>query len=178
MQSGGGTIGVSNRIRLRGPTSINLSNDPLLVIDGLVSNNNSSNFSVGVGGATTSRLDDINPQDIEDIQVLKGAAATALYGTGAANGVIQITTKRGKAGKARWGIYTEAGSERSLIPEADPLVSTNYRQIGRGPNRPARQLRTRGADVAHVRQPRHPLRQLAVRQCLAVPHRWRQSRRP
>ncbi|MCC7053796.1 MAG: SusC/RagA family TonB-linked outer membrane protein [Gemmatimonadaceae bacterium] len=133
VQSGGGTIGVSNRIRLRGPTSINLSNDPLLVIDGLVSNNNSSNFSVGVGGATTSRLDDINPQDIEDIQVLKGAAATALYGTGAANGVIQITTKRGKSGKARWGIYTEAGSERSLVPESDPLTSTNYRQIGRGP---------------------------------------------
>ena len=133
VQSGGGTIGVSNRIRLRGPTSINLSNDPLLVIDGLVSNNNVNNFSVGVGGATTSRLDDINPQDIEDIQVLKGAAATALYGTGAANGVIQITTKRGKSGKSRWNIYTEAGSERTLVPEADPLVSTNYRQIGKGP---------------------------------------------
>ena len=131
VQAGGGTIGVSNRIRLRGPTSINLSNDPLLVIDGLVSNNNTSNFAVGVGGATTSRLDDINPQDIEDIQVLKGAAATALYGTGAANGVIQITTKRGKAGKARWGIYTEAGSDRTLVPENDPLMSTNYRQIGR-----------------------------------------------
>ena len=130
VQAGGGTIGVSNRIRLRGPTSINLSNDPLLVIDGLVSNNNTSNFAVGVGGATTSRLDDINPQDIEDIQVLKGAAATALYGTGAANGVIQITTKRGKAGKARWGIYTEAGSDRTLVPENDPLTSTNYRQIG------------------------------------------------
>ena len=131
VQAGGGTIGVANRIRLRGPTSINLSNDPLLVIDGLVSDNNTNNFAVGVGGATTSRLDDINPQDIEDIQVLKGAAATALYGTGAANGVIQITTKRGKAGKAKWGIYTEAGSDRSLVPESDPLVSTNYRQIGR-----------------------------------------------
>ena len=133
VQAGGGTIGTSNRIRLRGPTSINLSNDPLLVIDGLVSNNNTSNFAVGIGGATTSRLDDINPQDIEDIQVLKGAAATALYGTGAANGVIQITTKRGKAGKARWGVYTEAGSDRTLVPEADPMRSTNYRQIGRGP---------------------------------------------
>ena len=131
VQSGGGTIGVSNRIRLRGPTSINLSNDPLLVIDGLVSNNNVNNFSVGVGGATTSRLEDINPQDIEDIQVLKGAAATALYGTGAANGVIQITTKRGKSGKAKWNIYTEAGSERTLVPEGDPLRSTNYRQIGK-----------------------------------------------
>ncbi len=131
VQSGGGTIGVSSRIRLRGPTSINLSNDPLLVIDGLVSNNNTNNFSVGVGGGTTSRLDDINPQDIEDIQVLKGAAATALYGTGAANGVIQITTKRGKAGKARWNIYTEAGSDRTLVPENDPLQSTNYRQIGK-----------------------------------------------
>ena len=131
VQSGGGTIGVASRIRLRGPTSINLSNDPLLVIDGLVSNNNTNNFSVGVGGGTTSRLDDINPQDIEDVQVLKGAAATALYGTGAANGVIQITTKRGKAGKARWNVYTETGSDRSLVPENDPLASTNYRQIGK-----------------------------------------------
>lgn len=132
VQGGGGTIGVSNRIRLRGPgTSINLSNDPLLVIDGLVVSNNTNNFAVGVGGATTSRIDDINPQDIEDIQVLKGAAATALFGTGAANGVIQITTKRGKAGKARWNVYTEAGSERTRVPESDPLVSTNYRQIGR-----------------------------------------------
>ena len=131
VQAGGGTIGVANRIRLRGPTSINLSNDPLLVIDGLVSTNNTNNLAFGVGGATTSRLDDINPQDIEDIQVLKGAAATALYGTGAANGVIQITTKRGKAGKARWGIYTEVGSDRTLVPESDPLRSTNYRQIGR-----------------------------------------------
>ncbi|MBC7841843.1 MAG: SusC/RagA family TonB-linked outer membrane protein [Gemmatimonadaceae bacterium] len=131
VQSGGGTIGVASRIRLRGPTSINLSNDPLLVIDGLVSNNNTNNFSVGLGGGTTSRLDDINPQDIEDVQVLKGAAATALYGTGAANGVIQITTKRGKAGKARWNIYTESGSDRTLVPESDPLQSTNYRQIGR-----------------------------------------------
>lgn len=131
VQAGGGTLGVSNRIRLRGPTSINLSNDPLLVIDGLVSNNNTNNFSVGVGGGTTSRLDDINPQDIEDVQVLKGAAATALYGTGAANGVIQITTKRGKAGKARWNVYTEAGSDRTLVPENDPLQTTNYRQIGK-----------------------------------------------
>jgi TonB-linked SusC/RagA family outer membrane protein len=131
VQSGGGTIGVSNRIRLRGPTSINLSNDPLLVIDGLLSNNNTSNFAVGVGGATTSRLDDINPQDIEDIQVLKGAAATALYGTGAANGVIQITTKRGKAGKPRWGVYSEASSSRTLVPEDDALQTRNYRQIGR-----------------------------------------------
>jgi TonB-linked SusC/RagA family outer membrane protein len=131
VQSGGGTIGVSNRVRLRGPSSINQSNDPLLVIDGLVVNNNTNNFAVGVGGATTSRLDDINPQDIEDIQVLKGAAATALYGTGAANGVLQITTKRGKAGKPRWNVYGEAGSDRTLVPENDPLTSTNYRQIGR-----------------------------------------------
>ena len=131
VQAGSGTLGTGSRIRLRGPTSINLSNDPLLVIDGLVSNNNTANFSVGVGGAQTSRLDDINPQDIEDIQVLKGAAATALYGTGAANGVIQITTKRGKAGKAKWAVYSEVGSERSMIPEADPLQTTNYRQIGR-----------------------------------------------
>lgn len=138
VQQGAGTSGVGSRIRLRGVTSINLSNDPLLVIDGVFANNNVGGLTFGIGGAQASRFDDINPEDIEDIQVIKGPAATALYGTGAANGVIQITTKRGKAGKARWNFYGELGQQETRLDLSangnlsnDALLLVNYRQVGR-----------------------------------------------
>jgi TonB-dependent starch-binding outer membrane protein SusC len=139
VQQGAGTSGVGSRIRLRGATSINLSNDPLLVIDGVFANNNTASLTFGIGGAQASRFDDINPEDIEDIQVIKGPAATALYGTGAANGVIQITTKRGKAGRARWTAYGELGQQETLLDLSssdgrlsnDALRLVNYRQVGR-----------------------------------------------
>jgi TonB-linked SusC/RagA family outer membrane protein len=138
VQQGAGTSGVGSRIRLRGVTSINLSNDPLLVIDGVFANNNVGGLTFGIGGAQSSRFDDINPEDIEDIQVIKGPAATALYGTGAANGVIQITTKRGKAGKARWNFYGEVGQQETRLDLSttgslsnDALLLVNYRQVGR-----------------------------------------------
>ena len=138
VQQGAGTSGTGSRIRLRGVTSINLSNDPLLVIDGVFANNNVGGLTFGVGGAQSSRFDDINPEDIEDIQVIKGPAATALYGTGAANGVIQITTKRGKAGKARWSFYGELGQQETRLDLStngklsnDALRLVNYRQVGR-----------------------------------------------
>jgi TonB-linked SusC/RagA family outer membrane protein len=138
VQQGAGTTGVGSRIRLRGVTSINLTNDPLLVIDGVFANNNVAGLTFGIGNAQASRFDDINPEDIEDIQVIKGPAATALYGTGAANGVIQITTKRGKAGKARWNTYGEVGQQETAIDLSsanglanDALRLVNYRQVGR-----------------------------------------------
>jgi TonB-dependent starch-binding outer membrane protein SusC len=141
VQQGAGTTRAGSRIRLRGATSINLANDPLLVIDGVFANNNTAALTFGVGGAQASRFDDINPEDIEDIQVIKGPAATALYGTGAANGVIQITTKRGKAGKARWTTYGEVGQQETLLDltssdgrlSNDALRLVNYRQVGRTP---------------------------------------------
>jgi TonB-dependent starch-binding outer membrane protein SusC len=144
VQQGAGTSGVGSRIRLRGATSINLSNDPLLVIDGVFANNNVAALTFGIGGAQASRFDDINPEDIEDIQVIKGPAATALYGTGAANGVIQVTTKRGKAGRTRWNTYGEVGQQNDVLERdaagtsqygtplaSDALRLVNYRQIGR-----------------------------------------------
>ncbi|MCU0646406.1 MAG: SusC/RagA family TonB-linked outer membrane protein [Gemmatimonadaceae bacterium] len=139
VQQGAGTSGVGSRIRLRGVTSINLANDPLLVIDGVFANNATASLTFGIGGAQTSRFDDVNPEDIEDIQVIKGPAATALYGTGAANGVIQITTKRGKAGRARWTSYGELGQQRTPLDLSssdgrlsnDALNLVNVRQIGR-----------------------------------------------
>ena len=105
----GGTVGTGSRIRIRGSASVSLSNDPLVIIDGVRADNTSESSSIGVGGQSFSRFEDINPQDIENIEILKGPAATAMYGTAAAAGAIQITTRRGTVGDARWSFYTEQG---------------------------------------------------------------------
>lgn len=125
VQQSGGTTGASSRIRIRGSNSISLANDPLLIIDGVRVNNNPNSTSIGVGGFTPSRFNDINPEDVESVEVIKGPAAAALYGTAASNGVIQVTTKRGKAGKARWQANTEYGTVRQV-----GAYPRNYRQIG------------------------------------------------
>lgn len=93
-------------VRLRGPSSINGSSDPLYIVDGVIVDNSSANVINLSGDAMTTnfragqnRLVDINPADIERIEVINGASAAALYGSRAANGVVQIFTKRGKSGK-------------------------------------------------------------------------------
>jgi TonB-linked SusC/RagA family outer membrane protein len=105
-----GSPGSSSRIRIRGSNSVSLSNEPLLIVDGVRVNNDVSASSLGVGGQVTSRFDDINPEDIESIEVLKGPAASALYGTAAANGVIQIVTRKGRQGKTQWRGYGTYGT--------------------------------------------------------------------
>lgn len=105
-----GTTGTGARIRIRGNNSISLSNDPIVFIDGVRVNSNTQSSQISLAGQDFSRLNDINPEEIENIEVLKGPAASALYGTAAANGVIQITTKRGRAGKTRWNVWSELGS--------------------------------------------------------------------
>lgn len=129
VQQAGGTTGGSSRIRIRGSNSINLSNDPLLLIDGVRVNNNPNSTAIGVGGQTPSRFNDIDPEDIESVEVIKGPAAAALYGTAASNGVIQVTTKRGKAGRPRWQVNSEYGTvtQHNTYPN-------NYRQIGTNTN--------------------------------------------
>ncbi|HVZ55029.1 MAG TPA: TonB-dependent receptor [Chitinophagaceae bacterium] len=82
-------------LRVRGSTSINASNDPLYVVDGVFINNRSLQ-SVSTGGQVTDPLADLNPADIESIEILKDADATAIYGSRGANGVILITTKHGR----------------------------------------------------------------------------------
>ncbi len=129
-----GTTGTSQRIRIRGANSISLSNQPLLIIDGVRVNNSAMGLNtvndeaVWVGGQETTRWNDISPEEIENIEILKGPAAAALYGTAAANGVIQITTRRGRAGATRWSAYTETGS-LSL----DQSWPANFSQTGRTP---------------------------------------------
>lgn len=92
--SNSGVPGEAAFVRVRGTTSINSSSDPLYIIDGVFLNNNSLQ-TTNLGGRTTSPLADINPADIESIEVLKDAAATAIYGSRGANGVIIVTTKKG-----------------------------------------------------------------------------------
>jgi TonB-dependent starch-binding outer membrane protein SusC len=121
MQSGG-TSGSGARIRIRGSNSVSLSNEPLLIVDGVRVNNAASSLTVPTGGQAPSRLNDINPDDIESIEILKGPAAAALYGTAAANGVIQITTKRGRAGQTRWSAYTELGNVREVTQYHDNVI--------------------------------------------------------
>ncbi|HEX6054004.1 MAG TPA: SusC/RagA family TonB-linked outer membrane protein [Gemmatimonadaceae bacterium] len=122
VQQASGTAGGGSRLRVRGANSLSLSNEPLLIIDGVRANNDVGNreqvnissantlgTNVATGGQTVSRLNDINPEDIETIDVIRGPSGVALYGTAAANGVIQITTKRGRAGRTRWSMHLEGG---------------------------------------------------------------------
>ncbi len=111
----GGTVGGNAKIRIRGSSSISLSNDPLIIVDGIRVNDDlgdGNNGAIGVGGQAASRFNDINPEDIENIEVVKGPAASSLYGTAAANGVIYITTKHGQSGAARWSMHLEGGTDR------------------------------------------------------------------
>ena len=128
ISQGSGSTGTGSRIRIRGSNSVNLSNEPLLIVDGVRINNNPQSSDAranGVGGQTISRVNDINPEDIENIEVIKGPAAAALYGTAASNGVIQVTTRRGRPGQARWNTFAEFGVLN------DPYdYPANYANIG------------------------------------------------
>lgn len=105
--TGSSNLGGSSRILLRGVRSITGNNQPLFVVDGVPVNNGNFATTDQIRGAQGydygNAIQDINPEDIEDINVLKGSAATALYGTQGANGVIMITTKKGKAAKSKNG---------------------------------------------------------------------------
>ena len=107
----GGTAGSGSRIRIRGSNSAFLSNSPLLIVDGIRVDDNPRSYELFTGGQEASRIDDLNPEDIESIEILRGPSAAALYGTAAANGVIQITTKRGRAGDARWQFWAEGSTQ-------------------------------------------------------------------
>ena len=104
-----GAPGSATRIRIRGISSASLANDPLVYVDGIRVNERGVPLTLGNGGESPSFFDDINPEEIENIEVIKGPSAATLYGTQAANGVLRITTKRGKAGPARMTFYGEFG---------------------------------------------------------------------
>ena len=118
--SNSGAPGGGLQIQLRGVTSINASSSPLYVVDGVLVDNSTvgtgQNAITQAGGGITNnqdqaanRIGDINPEDIESIEVLKGASAGAIYGSKASNGVIVITTKRGSAGSPKLSVTQRVG---------------------------------------------------------------------
>jgi TonB-linked SusC/RagA family outer membrane protein len=105
----GNLSGAGSRVRIRGTSSLSLNNEPLYIIDGIrmTADNNSS--SIGIGGTNPSRINDLNPEEFETVDVVKGPSAAALYGTAASTGVIILKSKRGRPGPARWTVYAEQG---------------------------------------------------------------------
>lgn len=106
-----GTVGSGSQVRIRGQASLSLGNNPLLYVDGVRVNNAAATgpVSQAFGSSPISRLNDFNPADIESIEVLKGPSAATLYGTEAANGVINIITKKGASGAPRWNATWRQG---------------------------------------------------------------------
>ncbi len=128
-----GTLGGSAKIIIRGASSIDGSNQPLIVIDGLPVDNGAPGFSLNnvVAGQIDfgNRGGDINPDDIENVTILKGASATALYGSRAKNGAVIITTKKGKKGQMTILVNSSVRAERPLkLPE----LQNEYAQGDRG----------------------------------------------
>jgi TonB-linked SusC/RagA family outer membrane protein len=136
VQHTSGAPGDPSRLRLRGTSSVLRSNDPIVIVDGVrvysaQSDSSSANIATGrslLGGgavqtstpfAAPSPLDQIDPASIETIEVMKGPSAATLYGPDAANGVIVITTKKGKPGPGRWTLSAERGM--SNMPGKYPL---------------------------------------------------------
>lgn len=115
----GGQPGAAMRVRVRGSSSINSSGDPLIVIDGVPVANNEYN---------RSGLSEINSNDIESVEILKDAASAAIYGSRAANGVILITTKKGKAGKDKIEFSYEQGVT-TAVNKVDFVNGDDYQSL-------------------------------------------------
>lgn len=130
INSGGGAPGQGSRIIIRGIKSLdpNKDNQPLFVIDGVVMDNGTTTVSsAGSLRGLSNRAADINPDDVETISVLRGGAATALYGQAGSNGVVVITTKTAKAGKMRIGFSTTYGiDEVNKLPEVQSKFSQGF----------------------------------------------------
>jgi len=129
IQRSNGDPGAGSTIRIRGANTISGSSNPLIILDGIPISNSTiygggNSVTGGRAGGTTqqSRLNDINPNDIESVQILKGASAAALWGSRAANGVLVITTKSGKAGKPR--ITYKATRSFDEVLERIPMQTT------------------------------------------------------
>lgn len=131
--SGSGQPGSTSTIRVRGISSVNAGNEPLWVIDGIpvMAEDFRQTSNTGVGGGSSTTF--INPNDIESITILKDAAAASIYGSRAANGVILVTTKSGRAGKAKFTARVKFGAQQ-LINDGNvrPLTGQeliDYRRV-------------------------------------------------
>ena len=118
---GDGGPGSGSRIRIRGSASLNASNDPLIVIDGVP-------VAQGAGGAMSNPLDLLNPNDIESFSVLKDASSAAIYGSRASNGVIIITTKKGRGGAPQVA-YNGSVSIQRISAEVPVMSASELRDF-------------------------------------------------
>lgn len=156
-----GTPGASSKITLRGNSTFTGSNSPLIVVDGIPIDNSTSQpvagdnpFNANLSGVNeANRALDINPDDIENVTVLKGPAAAALYGANGANGAIIITTKKGKYGEKNLGITFTSSVEINRVSKL-PEKQTTYSQgaggqysVGRTPNSWGARMDTLGLPV-------------------------------
>lgn len=142
VQDVSGTVGTSQRIRIRGIRSLDLTNEPVIFLDGVRMNARNGGFPVG--GQEPTRLNDVNPADVADIRVLRGPVATALYGSAGANGVVLVTTRRGRDGATRWNFFAETAALDDVAdypanftsltlldrPDAGPVIFPNGRING------------------------------------------------
>jgi TonB-linked SusC/RagA family outer membrane protein len=133
------TLGGAPTVRIRGVSSISLNNSPIYYVDGVrygadqLSSGTDTRFSL---------LNQLNPDEIEDMEIVKGPSAATLYGTNAANGVVLITTKKGRAGRARWTWFGEQGAVLDRSPYQDM-----YAAWGHSVGNPATLLRCQNATM-------------------------------
>ena len=126
-----GQPGADSHIRIRGGNSVNASNEPLYVVDGFIYFKDAATSSTGIGAieGSLNPLATINPNDIESIEVLKDVSATAIYGSRGANGVILITTKKGKLGESKAHIaYNYSLGVSSIAKKLDLLNASEWAQ--------------------------------------------------
>jgi TonB-dependent SusC/RagA subfamily outer membrane receptor len=122
VQQGSGTPGGGTSIRIRGLSTLSRSAEPLYIVDGVIIDNSSTQL-IDLGGYSSNRLADLDPNDVERIEIVKGAAAAALYGSRANDGVVQIFTKRGRPGALRTSLrvaYQTDEVERRLDVNRHP----------------------------------------------------------
>ena len=140
MASTGGAPGEGQVIRIRGNGSLSLTSNPLIVIDGVPMNDG------GVGGSR-SIFNSINPEDIESMTVLKDASSTAIFGSRAANGVIMITTKKGKANQDLKISFNTSIALQDVNDYVDVMNANQFRQTVKGLNNPAAEALLGNADT-------------------------------
>jgi TonB-linked SusC/RagA family outer membrane protein len=128
---GSNRVGAGPNITVRGLGTLSLNSQPLLYIDGVRVTNDVETGPTGApGGSVVSRLNDISPEDIESIEIIKGPAASTIYGTEASNGVIQVITKKGRVGKPQIGVTIKQGTNWFQDPEG--RIPTNFAPDGSG----------------------------------------------
>jgi TonB-linked SusC/RagA family outer membrane protein len=135
-----GQAGAGKQIRLRGHNSIEMGNTPLIYVDGIRISEQTMQTADEAGLQSVNPFDNINPADIDRVEIIKGAAATTLYGTQASAGVIQIFTKRGVQGAPRWSVSIDQGfntmghlgPDKSINPTGLGMNDCNFTGTGSG----------------------------------------------